>query len=90
MLFEFAEDLLIECFNALHWSETHQKQWLELQPEIERHHIMRFLQALMTNAEVIGVERTARLTASILQLLQSVPPDQTITKEQIAALFEVK
>jgi hypothetical protein len=90
LLTEFAEDILMECFNALHWSETHQKQLNELHPAIERQHLIRFSQEVMRNARIIGVEKCAQITVSILQLLQSLPKGQSITEEQLNALFEVK
>jgi len=89
-LSEFIRNILTECFNALHWSETHQKQWVELRPSIERHHVMRFAQEVMSNANLIGVERTEMMISSITGLLQSLPPDQSITMEHLYTLFEVK
>jgi hypothetical protein len=90
VLLEFAEDLLTECFNALPWSEAHQKEWVALQPEIQRQQLMRFVQTMTANAELFGVERTVKLTNAICQLIQSSAPDQCITSEQMIAAFEVK
>ncbi len=87
LVLEFAEDLLRECFDALHWSEAHQRQMEEAAPKIQRHLLMSFMQATMQNVRVLGVERTAQVVKDVTLLLQSHSPEQCFTREQIETLF---
>lgn len=86
-LVEFMEDLLTDCFAACEWTEEHQEQLTNLKPAIERHELLSFMQDMLANARILGVEKVAVVTMRITELLKSQPLDQSFTKEQINAIF---
>lgn len=86
-LTEYMEDLLRKCLTDANWTEEHQKQLVELQPEIERHQLLSFMQEVMMHVRVIGVEKVALITERVTSFLQSHPRGETFTKEQLDSLF---
>lgn len=70
LLIEFMEDLLKECLAFAKWTEEHQKELVDLQAEIERHQLLSFMQEVMLNARVIGVEKVQTITERVTSLLK--------------------